>query len=118
MTQDEKPDAESPEEDQSRKGKVGESIKQGMGMVSAFKDALEETIQEARDRGDLSSERAKELVKDALDRAQAAAEGARDRFDFVHQSDMEALQSAVESIRTRVSSLEASVFSESKANEG
>ncbi|MSR19466.1 MAG: hypothetical protein EXR91_00595 [Gemmatimonadetes bacterium] len=31
--------------------KMGDGIKQGLGVLSAFKDALEETIQEARERG-------------------------------------------------------------------
>ena len=50
-----------------------DGIKQGIGVLSAFRDALEETIQEARDRGDLSADRAKGVMKEALDRAQAAA---------------------------------------------
>ncbi len=36
--------------------KMGDGIKQGLGVLSAFKDALEETIQEAGERGDLSTD--------------------------------------------------------------
>ena len=53
--------------------KMGEGIKQGIGVLSALKEALEETIQEARERGDLSTGRAKEVMKEALGKAQAAA---------------------------------------------
>lgn len=84
----------------------GDGIRQGMGVLAAFKDALEETIQEARDRGDLSSEKAREVMKDALDRAQTAAEGARERLDFATQNELHALRSAVESLAARVATLE------------
>ena len=94
------------EDRKSARQKMGEGIKQGIGVLSAFKDALEETIQEARDRGDLSAERAKEVMKEALDKAQAAASGARERLDFANQAEFEALAE-------RVSALEERVFGES-----
>ena len=91
----------------SARGKVSDGIRQGIGVLSAFKEALEETIQEARDRGDLSAERAKEVMKQALDRAQAAAEGAKERFDFARHEDFERLERIVEELRIRVAALEA-----------
>lgn len=116
MTEDKGAGEEDGTESKSRRDKVGDSFKQGLGVLSAFRDALEETIQEARDRGDLSSERAKEVVKEALDRAQAAAGGARDRLDFANQADVDALRSTFDSIRSRVSDLEESVFGASKGD--
>jgi polyhydroxyalkanoate synthesis regulator phasin len=97
-------------EESSRSQRFGDGIKQGIGVLSAFKDALEETIQEARDRGDLSAERAKDVVKEALDRAQTAAEGARERLDFVPQSQVDGLSGALEALRDRVAELERAVF--------
>jgi polyhydroxyalkanoate synthesis regulator phasin len=100
------------EEEKRRSGardareKVSEGIRQGIGVLSAFKEALEETIQEARDRGDLSADRAKQVMKEALDRAQSAAGDARDRFDFVHQSELDALREEVEVLRARIAVLE------------
>ena len=91
----------------SAKEKVSEGIRQGIGVLSAFKEALEETIQEARERGDLSTDRAKQVMRDALDRAQAAAGEARERFDFVTQAELETLRAQVEELRARVSVLEA-----------
>lgn len=91
----------------SAREKVSDGIKQGIGVLSAFRDALEETINEARERGDLSTDRAKEVMKSALHKAQEAAEGAKERLDFVAQKDFEALSEAVESIRDRVTALEA-----------
>lgn len=87
--------------------KVSEGIRQGIGVLSAFKEALEETIQEARDRGDLSADRAKQVMKEALDKAQTAAGDARERFDFVPKSEFDALREEVEVLRARVAVLEA-----------
>lgn len=86
--------------------KVSDGIRQGIGVLSAFKEALEETIQEARDRGDISTDRAKQVMKDALDRAQHAAEDAKERLDFVHRSELDALREEVELLRARVTVLE------------
>lgn len=94
------------EDKKSARAKVSDGIKQGIGVLSAFKDALEETINEAKERGDLSAERAKEIMKDALHRAQEAAEGAKDRLDFVTQKELDALGEVVDGIRARVSALE------------
>jgi polyhydroxyalkanoate synthesis regulator phasin len=95
------------DEKKSARAKVSDGIRQGIGVLSAFKDALEETINEARERGDLSSERAKDVMKNALHRAQEAAEGARERLDFVTQTEFDALGDAVERIKERVAALEA-----------
>ena len=103
-------------ESKSTRAKMGDGIKQGIGVLSAFRDALEETIQEARDRGDISTERAKEVMKDALDKAQTAGERARDRLDFANQTDMEAVKGAIDAVRQRVSDLEESVFGSSKGD--
>jgi len=88
--------------------RVSDGIRQGIGVLSAFKEALEETIQEAKDRGDLSADRAKQVMKDALERAQSAAEDARERLDFVRQSEFDALRAEVAALRARVDALEAS----------
>lgn len=98
------------EESRSAREKVSDGIKQGIGVLSAFRDALEETITEARERGDLSSDRAKDVMKGALHKAQEAAEGARERLDLVAQKDFDSLGAAVEAVRERVSALEARVM--------
>jgi polyhydroxyalkanoate synthesis regulator phasin len=90
--------------------RIGDGIRQGIGVLSALKDALDETIQEARDRGDLSAERARQVMKEALEKAQSAAGEARERLDFAQQGDLEALSSAVEAMGARVAALEAHVF--------
>jgi polyhydroxyalkanoate synthesis regulator phasin len=103
MVSDRGPEGADPK---SPRQKMGEGIRQGIGVLSAFKEALEETIQDARERGDLSAERAKEVMRGALDRAQAAASGAKERLDFAHQADLDALRGAVERLSERVAALE------------
>jgi len=95
-------------------GRMGDGIRQGIGVLTAFKDALEETIQEARDRGDLSTDRAKEVMKETLERAQGAAEDAKDKLDFASQADMDSVRTVVDSLKGRLAELEESVFGASK----
>ena len=95
------------EENRSAREKVSEGIRQGIGVLSAFKDALEETINEARERGDLSPERAKEVMSGALHRAQEAAGEAKEKLDFVSQKEFDDLRGAVEGLRARMDGWEA-----------
>lgn len=77
-----------------------------MGILNAFKEAVEETLQEAVDRGDLSPDRAKQAMQGAADRLQAGIEDARDRFDVVTRREFEALRDEVADLRSRLSRLE------------
>ena len=61
------------EDQRGARKKVSDGIREGLGVLSAFKDALEETIVEARQRGDLSPERAKRALRAAMSRAQEVA---------------------------------------------
>lgn len=101
----------------STRQKVGDGIRQGIGVLSAFKDALEETIQEARERGDLSAERAKEVMKTALGKAQSAASEAREKFDFATQGDLESVRATLEALNKRIAALEATVLAEDTQEE-
>ena len=115
MEQDSAPDtAKDRNDSQGRRKSMGDGIKEGLGVLSAFKDALEETIQEARERGDLSTDRAKEVMKDTLGKAQTAAEGARDRLDFATQADLESVKDAVDAMKVRLGELEECVFGSSE----
>ena len=91
---------------QGARGKVSEGIRQGLGVLSALKDALEETIQDARARGDLSPERAREAVRAAMARAQEVAGEARERLDFVPRAEYDRLRSQLEEMRVRLENLE------------
>lgn len=85
---------------------VREGIKAGLGILSALKDAIEETFEEMMDRGELSQDRAREAVKTTMDRAQEAFEDARSRFDFVLRSEYTELYEDVRELRRRVERLE------------
>jgi polyhydroxyalkanoate synthesis regulator phasin len=100
---------EEKQDDEDKRGareKVSDGIKQGIGVLSAFKEALEETIQEAKEKGDLSTDRARELLKEALEKAQSVAEDAKDRLDFVTQKEFDGLGGVVDVIKQRVAALE------------
>lgn len=97
---------------------LGDGIRQGLGVLSAFKDALEETIQEARDRGELSTDRARDLMQQALHRAREAAGDARERLDFAPQQDLDALRMEVGELRARVQQLEARLTRTGQRPEG
>lgn len=94
--------SESEEEGRTARERMSDGFQKGLGILSAFKEAMEETISEARERGDLSSDRAKEALKKAADRARSATADARERFDFVSQQDFDALVRRVEALEDRV----------------
>ncbi len=94
------------EQKKGAREKVSDGIRQGIGVLSAFKEALEETIQEARERGDLSAERAREIMKQALEKAQSAAEEAKEKLDFVTHKEFEELLRRVEALEARVAALD------------
>jgi polyhydroxyalkanoate synthesis regulator phasin len=87
-------------------GGLSDGIRTGIGILTAFKEAVEETLQESVDRGDLSPERAKQAMQGAADRLQAGIEDARDRFDVVTRREFEALRDEVADLRARLSRLE------------
>lgn len=90
-------------EDQQRKRPgIGEGIRTGIGVLTAFKEAVEETLQEAVDRGDLKPERAKQALTDAFSRAQDAVGDVRERLDFVSRKEFDDLRAEVAELRRRL----------------
>ena len=85
---------------------IGEGIRSGIGVLTAFKEAIEETIQEAASRGDLSPDRAKHFLGDALHRAQETVGDVRERLDFVPRREFDALLREVEELQRRLDVLE------------
>lgn len=94
------------DEQPPRRLSIGEGIRSGIGVLSAFKEAIEETIQEASARGDLSPERAKQFLGDALHRAQDTVGEVRERLDFVPRREFDAVLRLVEELERRVAALE------------
>ena len=97
--------------DQRERRNVGDEVKEGiragLGILSALKDAVEETIDDMMKRGELSPERAREAVRTTMDRAQAAFEDARDRLDVVPRREFEALRAEVDALRARLDAMQA-----------
>lgn len=91
---------------QGRRLSIGEGIRSGVGVLTAFKEAIEETIQEANSRGDLSPDRAKQFLGDALHRAQETVGGVRERLEWVPRKEFEALQAEVAELRARLDALQ------------
>jgi polyhydroxyalkanoate synthesis regulator phasin len=96
----------SEEQQEQRKMGIGKGIRQGIGVLTAFKEAIEETIQEAVDRGDLKPERAKEALSGALHRAQEAVGDVRERLEWVPRREFDELRAEVSDLRGRLSRLE------------
>ena len=82
--------------------RVSDGFQRGLGVLSAFKEALEQTISEARERGDLSVDRARDAMKTAVDRAREATSDAKERFDFVSTAEFDALVKRVRALETRL----------------
>lgn len=96
-------------DDQQRKsglGSIGDGIRTGLGVLNAFKDAVEETLQEAVDRGDLSPERARRAMRDTAQRLQGALEDTRERLEFVSRREHDELRAELALLRERVERLE------------
>jgi polyhydroxyalkanoate synthesis regulator phasin len=91
--------------DEAKEG-IKEGVRAVTGILAALKDAIEETIDDLKVRGDLDPNRAKQAAKDTMNRAQTAFDEMRDRVDFVTRKEFDALRAEVDALRARVASLE------------
>ena len=97
----------SEEQRKSSIGGIGDGIRTGIGILNAFREAIEETLDNAVQRGDLTPERARQTMREAFDRMQESFEGARERLDFVPRAEMDELRNELAQLRERVARLEA-----------
>ncbi|HVG43350.1 MAG TPA: hypothetical protein VM890_01430 [Longimicrobium sp.] len=93
-------------EEQRGRPSIGEGLRAGIGILTAFKEAIEETIDEAAAKNDLRPERAKEALTGALTRAQGAFDDVRERLDVVPRREFDALRLELEELRRRVDRLD------------
>jgi len=88
-----------------RPGDLGDNLREGVrtvaGILGALKDAVEESFDELRERGDLSPERAREAARATMQRAQEELEGVRNKLDFVPRREFDALRAEVDALRAR-----------------
>jgi polyhydroxyalkanoate synthesis regulator phasin len=91
--------------DEAKEG-IKEGVRAVTGILAALKDAIEETIDDIKVRGDLDPNRAKQAAKDTMNRAQTAFDEMRERVDFVPRKEFDALRAELDALRARVASLE------------
>jgi len=95
---------------QSGRDQAKEGLKEGVravtGFLSALKDAIDETIRDLRDSGELQPDRAKEAARSTMKKAQETMEDVRERFDFVPRKEFDALRDEVAALRRRLEVLE------------
>jgi polyhydroxyalkanoate synthesis regulator phasin len=94
--------------DQARDG-IREGVRAITGFLAALKDAIDETIRDVRDSGDLDPNRAKEAMRSTMKRAADAVNEVTDRIDLASRKDFDQLREEVEALRVRVTDLETKV---------
>ena len=99
-------DETEPKKDEGASESIKAGIRQGLGMLAAMKDAIEETLREAKERGDLTPERVKDVMRSTLEKAQEKAGEAREAIDFVKQKEFDVLKELVERLDVRVADIE------------
>ncbi len=91
--------------DEAKEG-IKEGVRAVTGILAALKDAIDETINDIKVRGDLDPNRAKQAAKDTMSKAQEAFDEMKERVDFVPRKEYDALRAEVEALRARVAVLE------------
>ncbi|HET6764820.1 MAG TPA: hypothetical protein VFH27_14140 [Longimicrobiaceae bacterium] len=96
--------------DDKKRGGIGDGIRSGIGILSALKQAVEETFQEAVDRGDLNPDRAKDSVQGVMRRMQESLGetfgDVRERLDVIPRREFDELRAAVAEMSRRLDALE------------
>lgn len=90
---------------------VGEGVRNGIGVLSALREAVEETIRGAVERGDLTPERARQVARSAAQRAGDAVDELLTRLEPPPEAEPEGLRAELDDLRRRVAALEARVGS-------
>ena len=100
----------------------GDAFREGVravtGILGALRDAVEQTFDDLREKGDLSPERAKEAARETMRRAQEAVDEVRERLEFVPRRDFEELRLEVANLREELHAHQAHAVHHSHGNEG
>jgi polyhydroxyalkanoate synthesis regulator phasin len=97
-------------DEQRRPNDLGDNLREGVrtvaGILGALKDAVEDSFDELRERGDLSPEKAREAARSTMRRAQEEMEQMRESFFFANRRDIDDLRAEIDALRARVAILE------------
>jgi polyhydroxyalkanoate synthesis regulator phasin len=89
--------------DEKKRTEPGDTFREGVravtGILGALRDAIEQTFDDLRERGDLSPERAREAARETMRRAQEAVDDVRERLEFVPRREFEELRAEVAALR-------------------
>jgi polyhydroxyalkanoate synthesis regulator phasin len=92
--------------DEQKRERDGDPLRDGIrtvaGVLGALKDAIEDSFEDLRERGDLTPERAKEAARATVRKAQESFEDVRERVDFVSRKEFDALRDEVAALRARL----------------
>src|SRR5690606_5518443 len=92
-----------------RPGDLGENLREGVrtvaGILGALKDAVEESFDELRARGDLSPERAREAARATMQRAQEELVQHGERLAIASRNQLHALRVVFDVLRVRLVAL-------------
>ena len=100
----------------------GEAFREGVravtGILGALRDAVEQTFDELKEKGDLSPERAKEAARDTMRRAQEAVEDVKGRLEFVPRREFEELRLQVAALRQELEAHQSHAVHHSHGHDG
>ena len=77
--------------------------REGLGMLSTIREALDEVIAEAREKGGVSAERAREALRNAVVKARDVA---GDRLDLATRQELQEVRDALAELKVRLENLE------------
>jgi len=108
--------------DEKKRTDPGDAFREGVravtGILGALRDAVEQTFEELREKGDLSPERAREAARDTMRRAQEAVEDVRERLEFVPRRDFEELRAQVAALRQELEAHRAQAVHQTHHDDG
>lgn len=95
--------------DEKKRKDPGDAVREGVrsviGILGALKDAVEETFEELRTRGEAAPDEGGDAAESTFKAAQDVVEDVRERLDFVTRRDFEALQRQVAELSKRMDAL-------------
>jgi polyhydroxyalkanoate synthesis regulator phasin len=91
--------------DEAKEG-IKEGVRAVTGILAALKDAIEETIDDIKQRGDFDPDRVKQAARDTMHRAEERFEDMKERVDFVPRKEFDTLSAEVDALRARIAALE------------